>query len=129
MFILSEEETFSSEKAARYGFVTSDAVDDRARRLSATDYAAARGAWRSGGETGGYCFWFLRTNGYTRDHVVYVGERGYLYNRGISVNCMDAGIVPVIRVRLGHCPLTRVGDIASRPSFPETAGAVSTNRN
>jgi hypothetical protein len=118
VFILSEEETFSSDKAERYGFEPSDAAPDRARCLSATDYAAARGAWQSGDEAGN-SYWFLRTNGYTRDNVVYVGEHGYLYNRGISVNCVDAGIVPVIRVRLGYCPLTRVEDIASRDPFRE----------
>ena len=127
VFILSEEETFGSDKAARYGFETSDAVADGGRCMSATDYAVARGAWRSGKETDGNSFWLLRTNGYNRDNVVYVGEMGYLYNRGIAVNCMDAGIVPVIRVRLGYCPLTRMGDIASRRSFRETAEAVPPN--
>ncbi|MBR3277950.1 MAG: hypothetical protein IKG01_03435 [Lachnospiraceae bacterium] len=111
VFILSEEETFSSDKAERYGFARSDAAADGGRCLSATDYAAACGAWRSGEETGGNCFWFLRTNGYTQDNVVYVGEKGYLYNRGISVTCSDAGIVPVIRVQLGYCPLMRVENV------------------
>ena len=40
---------------------------------------------------------------------------GYLYNRGIPVTCMDAGIVPAIRIRLGAAPVTRVEDISSRP--------------
>ena len=115
-FLLSEEEVFSSEKAVSYGFQPSDAIPDMARRLVPTDYAVARGAWRSAaGETNGNGFWLLRTNGYTRDNVVYVGEGGYLYNRGISVTCVDAGVVPVIRVRLGRCPLTREADIASGP--------------
>ena len=112
VFILSEEELFSSEKAERYGFRPSDGTADAGRRLSPTAYAVARGAWRSDtGETAGIGFWFLRTNGYTRDNVVYAGERGYLYNRGIPVTCADAGIVPVIRIRLGAAPLTRVDDI------------------
>ena len=115
-FLLSEEEVFSSEKAVSYGFQPSDAIPDMARRLVPTDYAVARGAWRSAaGETNGNGFWLLRTNGYTRDNVVYVGEGGYLYNRGISVTCVDAGVVPVIRVRLGRCLLTRKADIASGP--------------
>jgi len=114
VFILSEEEVFSSDKAVRYGFQPSDAVGDMGRRLKLTDYAAARGGWRSAdSETRGIGFWFLRTNGYTRDNVVYVGEKGHLYNRGIPVTCRDAGIVPVIRVRLGHCPLKRAEDISS----------------
>lgn len=114
VFILSEEEVFSSGKATMYGFQPSDAIADQGRRLSPTAYASTRGAWQSTSpETAGFGFWFLRTNGYTRDNVVYVGEKGYLYNRGIPVTCGDAGIVPAIRVRLGDVPLTRVGDISS----------------
>ena len=113
VFILSEEEVFSSGKATMYGFQPSDAIADTGRRLKPTAYAAARGAWQSTSpETEGFGFWLLRTNGYTRDNVVYVGEKGYLYNRGIPVTCGDAGIVPAIRVRLGDVPLTRVGDIS-----------------
>ena len=112
VFILSEEEVFCSDKAERYGFRASDAVADFGRRIIPTAYAKARGAWSSAdSETAGNGFWILRTNGYTRDNVVYVGEKGYLYNRGIPVNCRDAGIVPVIRVRLGVSPLERAEDI------------------
>ena len=81
-----------------------------------TAYAAARGAWQSvNSATAGIGFWFLRTNGYTRDNVVYAGEKGYLYNRGIPVTCPDAGIVPAIRIRLGLSPVIRVEDISTRP--------------
>ena len=112
VFLLSEEEVFSSEKASMYGFQPSDAIADLGRRLLPTAYAATRGAWQSiSPETAGLGFWFLRTNGYTSDNVVYVGEKGYLYNRGIPVTCSDAGIVPAIRIRLGDAPITRVGDI------------------
>lgn len=115
VFLLSEEEVFSSEKAERYGFRPSDEIADPGRRLLPTDYAAARGAWRSeNAGTSGNGFWLLRTNGYTRDNVVYVGEKGYLYNRGIPVTCRDAGIVPAIRVRLGTGLMTRTEDISSR---------------
>ncbi len=105
---------FSSEKAERYGFRPSDAIADPGRRLVPTAYATARGAWRSeNAGTSGNGFWLLRTNGYTPDNVVYVGEKGYLYNRGIPVTCRDAGIVPAIRVRLGTGQLIRTQDIAS----------------
>lgn len=112
VFILSEEEVFSSYKAELYGFAPSDAIGDVGRRLYPTDYAVARGAWVSGSDdTKGIGFWFLRTNGYTRDNVVYVGEKGYLYNRGIPVTCADAGVAPVIRIP-ADCPLyTVAGDI------------------
>ena len=45
------------------------------------------------------------------DNVVYVGEKGYLYNRGIPVTCADACIVPAIRVDLNKAKLTVVEDI------------------
>jgi len=43
-----------------------------------------------------------------------VGEKGYLYNRGIPVTCMDAGIVPAIRVDLNAAKLVQAEDISSR---------------
>ncbi len=113
VFLLSEEEVFSSYKAELYGFRPDDAVGDVGRRLSPTDYAAAGGAWVSAsGDTAGTGFWFLRTNGYTSDNVVYVGEKGFLYNRGIPVTCSDAGVVPVIRVRKDSSLYTVCGDVS-----------------
>ena len=107
VFLLSEEEIFSAEKAKKYGFRPSDAVGDLGRRILPTSYAKARGAWQSEKEeTPGIGFWILRTNGYTEDNVVYVGEKGYLYNRGIPVTCADACIVPAIRVELDKELLT-----------------------
>ena len=114
VFLLSEAEVFSSDAAVKYGFRPSDAVGDPGRRLAPTAYALARGAWRSElPETEGIGFWMLRTNGYTRDNAVYVGEKGYLYNRGIPVTCADATLVPALRVRLGSAPIERVEDISS----------------
>ena len=115
VFILSEAEVFCSEKAQTYGFRPSDALPDAGRQLKPTAYAIARGAWQSGLEaTAGIGFWMLRTNGYTEDNAVYVGEKGYLYNRGIPVTCMDAEIVPVVRIQLGKSPVVRVEDISTR---------------
>ena len=114
VFILAEEEVFSSARAEQYGFRPSDAIPDPGRRIMPTEYAAAHGTWRSENpETSGKGFWFLRTNGYTGDNVVYVGEKGYLYNRGIPVTCSDAGIVPVIRIRLDSGLYVREQDISS----------------
>ncbi|SCW48106.1 hypothetical protein SAMN02910456_01315 [Ruminococcaceae bacterium YRB3002] len=115
VFLLSEEEVFSSYKAEIYGFQPSDATGDMGRRLIPTDYAASRGTWvSSSDDTPGIGFWFLRTNGYTQDNVVYVGEKGYLYNRGIPVTCADAGIVPVIRIQRGSSLYTCEEDINSK---------------
>ena len=120
VFLLSEEEVFSSYKAELYGFQPSDATGDMGRRLFPTDYAVARGAWVSSSEdTSGIGFWFLRTNGYTQDNVVYVGERGYLYNRGIPVTCADAGAVPVIRIQRDSSLYTRGDDITSNGDYQQ----------
>ena len=115
VFILSEAEVFCSDEAVTYGFRPSDAIPDAGRRIKPSAYAIARGAWISSQpETAGTGFWMLRTNGYTRDNTVYVGEKGYLYNRGIPVTCADAQVVPVIRIRLGKAPLTRTDDISTK---------------
>ena len=114
-FILSEAEVFSSARAEAYGFRPSDAVAEAGRRILPTAYAAARGAWQAEqADTAGIGFWLLRTNGYTQDNIVYVGEKGYLYNRGIPVTCPDALIVPAIRVQLGAAALEKAPDISSR---------------
>ena len=113
VFLLSEGEVFSSAKAEAYGFRPSDGIPDPGRKIKPTAYAAARGAWQSQKkETPGRGFWILRTNGYTRDNIVYVGEKGYLYNRGIPVTCADAIIVPAIRINLGAAAYSRVEDIS-----------------
>ena len=101
VFLLSEEEIFSSPDAVSYGFQPSDAVGDLAKRIVPTAYARCRGAWRSSlEESEGNGFWFFRSNGYTASNVVYSGELGYIYNRGIPVTCRDASIVPAMRVDL-----------------------------
>ena len=114
VFLLSEREAFCGPKAEAYGFQPSDAVADPAKRFQPTAYAAARGAWRSQlPESEGNGFWFFRSNGYTASNVVYAGELGYIYNRGIPVTCRDACIIPAIRVDLGTAPLVPDGEIRS----------------
>jgi len=101
VFVLSESETFSSPLAKEYGFSNSDSGNNPARRFRSTLYAKCRGAWWSPVE--GYfgnAFWFMRTIGYTKANVVYVGETGDTYNRGIVVTCNDAAILPAITLDL-----------------------------
>ena len=112
VFLLSEEEVFSSPDALSYGFQPSDAVGDLAKRIVPTAYAQCRGAWRSSlEESEGNGFWFFRSNGYTASNVVYAGELGYIYNRGIPVTCRDASIVPAIRVDLDSAQIIPDGII------------------
>ena len=106
VFVLSEEEVFYSENAKKHGFAASDSVNDLGRRFVPTDYARARGAWVSrAGETDGFGFWFLRTNGYSQSNAVFVSEMGCLYNRGCYVNCIDSGVLPAVWVDLKKADL------------------------
>ena len=101
VFVLSESETFSSPLAVEYGFSDSDSGNDPARRFRSTLYAKCRGAWWSPVE--GYLgtsFWMMRSVGYTKANVVYVGESGDTYNRGIVVTCNDAAVLPAITLDL-----------------------------
>jgi hypothetical protein len=101
VFVLSENETFSSPLAKEYGFSNSDSGNDPARRFRSTLYAKCRGAWWSPVEGYlGIAFWFMRTIGYTKANVVYVGETGDTYNRGIVVTCNDAATLPAIILNL-----------------------------
>ena len=115
VFLLSEDEAFSSPEAERFGFRPTDAVADPAKRFVPTSYARARGAWSSDlPESEGNGFWFFRSNGYTASNVVYSGELGYIYNRGIPVTCRDACIIPAIRIDLHTASLSLDGTIASK---------------
>ena len=101
VFILSESESFSSPLAVEYGFSNSDSGNDPARRFRSTLYAKCRGAWWSPMEEyRGISFWFMRSIGYTKANVVYVGESGDTYNRGIVVTCNDAAVLPAITLNL-----------------------------
>ena len=101
VFILSESETFSSPLAVEYGFSNSDSGNDPARRFRSTLYAKCRGAWWSPVEGyRGVSFWMMRSVGYTKANVVYVGESGDTYNRGIVVTCNDAAVLPAITLDL-----------------------------
>lgn len=115
VFLLSENETFSSPAASSFGFLTSDAQADPAKRFTPTAYAASRGVWQSAvDESAGNAFWFLRSNGYTASNVVYVGELGHIYNRGIPVICPDAGLIPAIRIDLETAGYIYTGTTGSR---------------
>ncbi len=114
VYLLDEEEIFSTDQAKRHGFVLTDGINDPARRFTPTMYAKARGAWYSPVEVNrGNGFWFIRTAGYTPSNVNYVCDYGYIYNRGTFVTCDDAGIVPVIRVDLAVMEPEYAGTVSS----------------
>ena len=100
VYILSEEDMFYGEKAKVYGFDPSDGVADVNRRFNTTAYARHNGTWfsRKDDENYGNSFYMTRTNGYDRKNIVYVGETGSIYNRGIAINTSDIGFLPVIDI-------------------------------
>ena len=121
VFIMDEEEVFSTKAAARHGFTESDGINDCARRFQPTMYAKARGAWYSpldGNKGNG--FWLLRTSGYTPSNVNYICDFGAVYNRGTYVTVNDAGVVPVIRVDIDKAGFKNAGTVSSAEIYKET---------
>lgn len=101
VYLLDQDEMFASNKAASYGFYAGSGYDDPAKRFKSTTYAKFKGAWYSPVEGyRGNCFHFMRTAGYKEGYVSYICDFGYIYSRGTSADCFDAGIVPVIDVDL-----------------------------
>lgn len=122
VFLLSEADVFSSNKAVAYGFDPSDGKTDPARRFHATLYAKCRGAWWSPKDSSrGGSFWFLRTSGYTAENAVYVGAEGDIYNRGQVNTCEDAAVLPAVVIDLSRAPISPVIEAApsgSKYSIP-----------
>lgn len=115
VFLLSNEEVFSSDIAARNGFYAGNGYDDPAKRFRSTMYAKCRGSWWS--SVNGYMgnsFWFMRTNGYTRESVTYICDFGYIYSRGTISTCEDAGVLPAIWIDLSLAQVEPAGTVSSK---------------
>ena len=115
IFLLSNDEVFSSDTAARNGFFAGSGHDDPAKRFRSTMYAKCRGSWWS--SVNGYMgnsFWFMRTNGYTRDSVTYICDFGYIYQRGTISTCEDAGVLPALWIDLDRAEIEPAGTVSSR---------------
>ena len=115
VFLLSNDEVFISEIAARNGFFAGSGHDDPAKRFRSTLYAKCRGTWWS--SVDGYMgnsFWFMRTNGYTPESVTYICDFGYIYSRGTISTCEDAGILPALWIDLDLAQIAPAGAVSSR---------------
>ena len=101
VYIISEEDLFYGEKASVYGFDKSDGVADVNRRFKTTAYARFQDVWfsKKDDENYGNAFYMTRTNGYDKQNVVYVCEKGAIYNRGINVTTDDIGFLPMIDIK------------------------------
>lgn len=95
IFLPAESELFMHDSSEIHGFSRRDGAADRAKQFRPTGYALWKGAWQETGERGNV-FWITRTTGYTHANVVYVGESGYMFNRGIPVTCRDAAVIPAL---------------------------------
>ncbi len=114
VFILSGKEVFALPLAADYGFYPFNGLDDPARRFRSTLYAKCRGAWWSPVEGyRGNSFWLMRTSGYTKATVTYICDFGYIYNRGTSVTCDDAALLPAITIDLSKAEWTAAASVMS----------------
>ena len=115
VFLLSNDEVFSSDTAARNGFYAASGHDDPAKRFRSTLYAKCRGAWWS--SVNGYMgnsFWFMRTNGYTPESVTYICDFGYIYQRGTISTCEDAGLLLSIWIDPDRAKIEPAGTVSSK---------------
>ncbi len=115
VFMLSNDEVFSSDTAARNGFFAGSGHDDPAKRFRSTMFAKCRGSWWS--SVNGYMgnsFWFMRTNGYSPESVTYICDFGYIYRRGTISTCEDAGILPAIWIDLDAAQPQPAGTVSSK---------------
>lgn len=126
LFLLSNDEVFSSGTAARNGFYAASGHDDPAKRFRSTMYAKCMGSWWS--SVSGYMgnsFWFMRTNGYNRESMTYICDFGYIYERGTISTCEDAGVLPVVWIDMDLANPEPAGTVSSRDilkhAFPEAA--------
>ena len=114
VYILSNDEVFASELGNQYGFYASHGYDDPAKRFASTLYAKFHGTWYSPvGPYRGNSFWFMRTSGYTRRTVTYICDFGYIYDRGTTSQCDDAGILPVIQVEADASIFSSIDEVSS----------------
>ena len=115
IFLLSNEEVFGSDTAARNGFYPQNGKDDPAKRFRSTMYAKCRGAWWSSVDAyRGNSFWFMRTNGYTQESVTYICDFGYIYQRGTISTCEDAGLLVAMWIDLDQAQYEPAGTVSSK---------------
>lgn len=114
IFIPSNEEVFSTDTAAKYGFHEGSGVDDPTKRFRSTIYAKYMGAWWSPVDNyKGNSFWFMRTNGYSESFVTYICDFGYIYDRGTSIAQKGAGILPMMKIDASNIKLNDAGFVRS----------------
>lgn len=99
VFLLSVEEVSDPG----YGFCEDYDTCSASRRMRASDYVHARGAYTYGGSADAgndNCWWWLRSPGYGAFRAAVVDDDGYVSRYGYSVCSADAACAPALRLNL-----------------------------
>ncbi|MDO4977504.1 MAG: DUF6273 domain-containing protein [Eubacteriales bacterium] len=123
VFLLSEEEVYT-DTAKGYGFVSSRATYDKARRSKSSTYAKAMGTYSDySGSYLGNCDWWLRSPGDNTNRVASVDYRGYVERDGYGVYYINYGCRPALNLNLSSSNLwTYAGTVCSDGTMNEVGG-------
>lgn len=91
--------SFSEVMNPDYGFCEDCGIDSVSRRVKASDYAHARGAYVNANYAGN-CDWWLRSPGYDTKRAVEVSKSGNVYSFGNSVVEYIDACVPALHINL-----------------------------
>ena len=113
IFLLSESELYSTEKAESYGFTNDIENCDEARRCKSSTYAKAMGTANWEDEYSGNCWWWSRSPGSASFYVVELKYDGSV-NIGGSDGLDFFGIRPALNLNLSYSELyTYAGTVCS----------------
>ncbi len=90
VYLLSLSEVMNPD----YGFCEDYSTCSVSRRVKASDYAHARGAYA------GNCWWWLRSPGNYAYRAAHVGSSGIVLRNGDDVNLTNAACVPALHINL-----------------------------
>lgn len=130
VFLLSDSETYGTDKAASYGFGAACDEYDEARMSKCSTYAKAMGtAWSTDMKNLGCCDWWLRSPG-SEPNPLYnamgVMRIGYVYSAAMDND--DLGIRPVVILSRDFADLfSYAGVVRSDGSTAVEAGAMWKN--
>ena len=113
IFLLSESD-ICTDAAKSYGFVSSSAVFDEARKCNYSIYAKAMGTYSAGSSGAGPCYWWLRSPDDKTDRAPGVLYDGSVCLSGYTVNSRYFGVRPALRLDLASPDLySYAGEVSS----------------
>ena len=126
VFLLSESDVWSTDEAARHGFVKLYGTHDKARRCKVSGYAHARGVYDdSGGSYDGYCWWWLRSPGNGANYASNVDNDGNVNRFGLNVNYDNDAVRPALRISLSSDQVSYAGTVCSDGTVDAVAPSAS----